>query len=193
VPEADRVLDRVVEALKEPVRIDPALDARVMAELAGARTPRRATRVAVLAHWLVRRRTVTVSPLGTLAAAAGLALAVLVGRSWVSRAPTAQSAVTADVPAALAAGARAMQFVVLAPRAASVALVGDFNDWSETATPMARAEGNGLWSVTVPLEPGRYRYSFLVDGTRWEPDPEAPRALDDDFGRPNSVVTVGGT
>jgi len=51
----------------------------------------------------------------------------------------------------------------------------------------------GLWVVTVPLPPGRYRYAFLVDGTTWVPDPDAPRTIDDDFGRPNSVLTIGGS
>jgi hypothetical protein len=193
VRDADRVVDRVVEVLKEPVRIDPALDARVMAELARVPAPRRPTRVVALTTWLVRKRTIAVSPLGGLAAAAGIALAVLAGRAWLVPPTNPTPTVAAATPARQASGARAIQFVVLAPQASSVALVGDFNDWDHTATPMTRAEGNGLWSVTVPLAPGQYRYSFLVDGTRWQTDPEAPRALGDDFGRPNSVVTVGGT
>jgi hypothetical protein len=41
----------------------------------------------------------------------------------------------------------------------------------------------------VPLRPGRYRYTFIVDGT-WHRDPAAPRALEDDFGTPTSVITV---
>jgi len=45
----------------------------------------------------------------------------------------------------------------------------------------------------VPLAPGRYRYAFLVDGSRWLADPAAPRARDDEFGTPSSVVTVGGS
>jgi 1,4-alpha-glucan branching enzyme len=89
--------------------------------------------------------------------------------------------------------APAVQFVVVVREASSVALVGDFNDWDDSATPMAPVAGNGVWTVTVPLAAGRYRYSFLVDGLTWLPDPAAPRALDDDFGRANSVVTVGGT
>jgi len=41
----------------------------------------------------------------------------------------------------------------------------------------------------VPLRPGRHRYTFIVDGTRWHRDPAAPRALDD-FGAPTSVITI---
>jgi 1,4-alpha-glucan branching enzyme len=83
--------------------------------------------------------------------------------------------------------------MLVAPSATTVSLVGDFNDWAADATPMEGLVTDGLWTVTVPLRPGRYRYAFLVDGATWVPDPDAPRALDDDFGRPNSVLTIGGT
>ena len=43
----------------------------------------------------------------------------------------------------------------------------------------------------MPLRPGRYRYAFVVNGTSWRPDPNAP-AAEDEFGRANSVVTIGG-
>ena len=67
--------------------------------------------------------------------------------------------------------------------------MGDFNDWNPAATPLHRAS-DGVWSVTVPLRPGRYRYTFIVDGTRWRRDPAAPPALEDDFGAPTSVITI---
>jgi hypothetical protein len=44
----------------------------------------------------------------------------------------------------------------------------------------------------VPLRPGRYHYSFVVDGRRWARDPAAPRALGEHFDRPTSAVTVRG-
>ena len=84
------------------------------------------------------------------------------------------------------------QFVLVARDAKAVSLVGDFNDWSLSATPLERTDSNGVWWVTVPLVPGRYRYAYVVDGTMWRPDPQAA-AAEDEFGRPNSVVTIGGT
>ncbi|NIM52607.1 MAG: hypothetical protein GTN78_05975 [Gemmatimonadales bacterium] len=183
--EHEDIIQRAAEVLKEPVRIDPALDKRVMAAIETSRAPRAGTqRVWAAVDWLRRGRPVTVSPLGGLALAAGLAAVLLVGRWWL-----AGTVGQAPVEGAQAA---VMQFVVVAPGAATVSLVGDFNDWSTSATPMQVVEGNGIWSVTVPLGPGRYRYAFLVDGSTWLSDPSAPRALEDDFGRPNSVVTVGG-
>ena len=108
-----------------------------------------------------------------LAAAAVLAT-VLVARPWAS------SDVRSD----------AFQFVLVAPQAASVSLVGDFNDWDPARAPMQTA--HGVWATVLPLAPGRYRYAFLVNGVEWRADPGAPSATDDEFGAPSSVVTVGG-
>jgi hypothetical protein len=137
--------------------------------------------------WTRRRWTISVSPLGGLALAAGLA-ALVIGTSRLLTPPN-----VAPAPAALSAvvAPQLTQFVLVAPEAASVTLVGDFNDWSAAATPLARTERDGVWWVTVPLAPGRYRYSYVVDGTIWRSDPEAP-GVDDEFGRANSVVTIGG-
>ena len=87
--------------------------------------------------------------------------------------------------------ARPVPFVLTAANAARISIVGDFNDWDPTATPLQRVDGQGWW-VVVNLRPGRYRYSFVVDGTRWIADPSAPRAADNDFGTANSVVTISG-
>ena len=83
-----------------------------------------------------------------------------------------------------------LQFVLVAPQAASVSLVGDFNDWDPARSPMRTAQG--VWATAVRLAPGRYRYAFLVNGVEWRADPAAPSAKDDEFGTPSSVVTVGG-
>jgi hypothetical protein len=78
-------------------------------------------------------------------------------------------------------------FALAAPAADRVALIGDFNDWNPEANPLRR--GDGQWSVTLRLKPGRYRYSFVVDGSSWRADPRTPTA-EDDFGTPTSVITV---
>jgi 1,4-alpha-glucan branching enzyme len=87
------------------------------------------------------------------------------------------------------ASVRPIEFALRTPADSAVVLVGDFNDWNPAATPLRRAS-DGVWSVTVPLRPGRYRYTFIVDGTRWRRDPAAPPALEDDFGAPTSVITI---
>jgi hypothetical protein len=82
-----------------------------------------------------------------------------------------------------------VEFALPVVDAHRVALVGDFNHWDVRATPLTLRRGGG-WRVSVPLSPGRHVYAFVVDGTRWVVDPAAPRATDDDFGTPNSMVTV---
>jgi 1,4-alpha-glucan branching enzyme len=84
-----------------------------------------------------------------------------------------------------------VQFVLVAPTARAVTLVGDFNDWDPAATPLSRTASGGAWSAAIELRAGRHRYAFVVDGVRWIADPTAPPAPDDDFGSPASVVTVG--
>jgi hypothetical protein len=160
----DDIVERVVRQLRQPVSIDPALDARVMEEIASDAAP-----LATPRPWFQLRRW------PWLAAAAALG-AVLIARPWGGSGDSA--------------ALNPFQFVLVAPQAASVSLVGDFNDWDPARSPMQTAQG--VWATTVPLAPGRYRYAFLVNGVEWRADPGAPRARDDEFGTPSSVITVGG-
>lgn len=83
-----------------------------------------------------------------------------------------------------------VQFTLRDVRASQVALLGDFNGWSPTATLLEPGDVAGTWSVTVPLTAGRHLYAFLVDGKTWMTDPRAQVARDLDFGRENSVLIV---
>ena len=178
-------LDRAIEALKEPVQFGDAFDRHVMAEIEAGPGPRAwSSRFWTILDWLRRGRPVSVSPLGGLALAAGIALVALLGQNMLE--PEVQGA-----PVAATVDGSVVQFVIVEPAATAVSLVGDFNDWSAAANPMQRVEGNGVWSVTIPLTAGRYRYAFLVNGSIWLSDPSAPPTLDDEFGRPGSVVTIG--
>ena len=56
---------------------------------------------------------------------------------------------------------------------------------------MRRDPPGGTWTVNVPLSPGWHSYAFVVNGTRWVIDPQAPLAPAEDFGTPRSVVVVG--
>ncbi len=76
--------------------------------------------------------------------------------------------------------------------ATRVNLVGEFNDWSPTRTPMTSSDG-WFW-VEVPLRPGQsYRYRYLLDGERWENDWAADAYLPNDFGTDDSVLVVPAT
>jgi hypothetical protein len=188
----DLMIARIARELRKPERIDPAFDSRVMAEIRAGRLPK-ATPSAW--QWLVRPRSFQLSPLGGLAFAGAMAavLTIAVSLGDGSRsADTRSVAADGDAPVAVAPAnpVQTVQFVLRAPAAHTVTLVGDFNDWDGDATPLHPAAG-GLWTVTVPLTAGRYTYTFVVDGERWMADPAAPPAPPDDFGRPSSVVTIG--
>jgi hypothetical protein len=187
--EQDELISQVADELRAPVALDPAFDARVMAAVRRAAPGR--WRLAL--RWWTEPRPLRVSPLVGLACAAALAGVVVIG----TRAVQPRSAPgTVPVPAAaLVASTDAgevVQFVLVAPQAVTVALVGDFNDWDPGRTPLRVTAGGGVWSVNLPLRPGPHQYAFVVDGKEWRPDPAAPRAVTDDFGAPNSVIIVGG-
>lgn len=75
-------------------------------------------------------------------------------------------------------------------RAERIAVVGDFNDWSNDATVMNRGP-DGVLAAEVVVERGwAYRYKFLLDGERWENDPNAHYYEANDFGGDDSVVDV---
>ena len=48
--------------------------------------------------------------------------------------------------------------------AAGVFLNGTFNGWCGSCTPMADANGDNVWEVTVPVTAGAIEYKFTVDG-----------------------------
>ena len=187
--ESDEVIEHVAMTLRrETAAVSPDFDDRVMQRV--REEARHASGTGVW-RWMMRPRTIRVSPLAGLALAAGLAgvvaLAARRGDPLRTAAPAPAVAIT---PAVVPAAQRMTEFIFVNPSASRVAIVGDFNDWDEGVSPLRRI-GDGVWGITIPLAPGRYHYTFVVDGTTWVADPDAPRTLEDDFGRPNSVITVG--
>ncbi len=187
--ESDEMIERVAMTLRrEAVAVSPDFDARVMQHV---REASREIASPGVWRWMTRSRTIRVSPLAGLALAAGLAgVVALSARRGDIGGPTAAPAPTVAVLAA-APSEQMMQFIFVNDSASKVAIVGDFNDWDEGSSLLRRVSEKGVWMITIPLAPGRYHYTFVVDGTTWVPDPDAPRTLEDDFGRPNSVITVG--
>jgi Glycogen recognition site of AMP-activated protein kinase len=75
--------------------------------------------------------------------------------------------------------------------AGTVALCGEFNNWSAHDIRLERG-GDGRWQATVALEPGRsYRYRYLLDGERWENAWQADHYVRNSYGSTDSVVVVG--
>ena len=72
----------------------------------------------------------------------------------------------------------------------SVILVGDFNQWSEFATPMTALK-DGRFKVTVDLPRNkRYQFRYLVNECEWHNDWEADQYVPNPFSGDNSVVEV---
>jgi Carbohydrate-binding module 48 (Isoamylase N-terminal domain) len=193
----DELLERVVDELRTLPPVDEGAVAKIVRAAAADAVVVRGARSEVRGRWWWESRI-------PLAAAAGLTLAAgLAGyavRGGSSPAATVAAVRTPAEALALASsdlGSRTSdlavptQFVLDAPHASRVALVGDFNAWDTAATPLTRVASSGIWTVTVPLAPGRHTYAFMVDGATWTLDPRAPTAQDPDFGTPSSVVLVG--
>ncbi|MBW1810139.1 MAG: hypothetical protein JRJ87_18220, partial [Deltaproteobacteria bacterium] len=45
-----------------------------------------------------------------------------------------------------------------------VSVIGDFNGWNETATPLSDSNGDGVYTARLDLQPGLYQYRLWVDG-----------------------------
>jgi hypothetical protein len=196
----DTYVEWIAREARRAVAVDPMAVERVMARV---RLESRPTRRAARWRWLLEPRSLPLSPIAGAALAAGLVgIGVLLGHTKIDRGGQSPT----GGPAALAVNSprspfpdtvRQIRFVLVAPRASTVSVVGDFNNWDAQATPMTRNSTAGTWSVAIPLPAGRHVYAFVVNGangtTQWVADPTAPLAPEDGLGAPNSVVLVGGS
>lgn len=76
-------------------------------------------------------------------------------------------------------------FRTWAPNASSVAVAGDFNSWSDSASLMVKEAHNDYWSVDVDGANVGDHYQFVIDGTLWRRDPRS-RQVENSSG--NSIV-----
>jgi hypothetical protein len=176
-------VELIAREARRPVVSDPAARARIMAAVRAEPRPRR------WQFWgFAFEPRLTLSPAtGALLAAGLVGLGIFTDRFVTNR--DGRNSVEPPLAVAQRLPVSDTVFVFVAPRAANVALVGDFNDWDSSKSPLVRVPNSGLWTITVPLSAGRHLYQFVVDGT-WLPDPGAPVAGDDGFGRTNSVRIV---
>jgi chromosome partitioning protein len=83
----------------------------------------------------------------------------------------------------------AVVFVTLYPRAKSVQIAGDFNDWQPSKTNLEKVGDSGVWQTKLQLPVGRYRYRLVVDG-QWQQDPYNKLTEASPLGDYNSIVEV---
>ena len=69
-----------------------------------------------------------------------------------------------------------------------VFVIGGFNDWSRTATPL-RPQPDGSLGARLRIAPGRYEYKLTVDGAEVL-DPLARDSVPNPFGAYNNVLVV---
>jgi hypothetical protein len=192
----DNFIEQVAAELRRPVRLDPSFDDRVMAavEAPDVIPLHPETPLPTRTPWYGRPLTLRVSPL-SLAMAAGL-MGILAVGLWrlepiqqvqVATQP-AESGNLVPVTNSESVPLVVQQFTFYQKGLKSVSVVGSFNDWDDSATPMKEVS-EGVWSVSLPLRPDVYQYQFILDGDRRVTDPSMPEVASD-FGSPNSVVTV---
>ena len=79
-------------------------------------------------------------------------------------------------------------FQLIAPDAEEVLLLGDFTNWEENPV-LLRHQNDGIWKISLPLDPGRYEYRFVVDG-QWRDDVKCHHRVSNQFGTQNCVRDV---
>jgi hypothetical protein len=161
--------------------------ARLERALAAEPKPRRVR--AGGASWFEPRLWFVRPAFAAAAVIVAIALGIVVGRGLGPKPQRGPSAIVPS-PYAEARAARTVEFVLVAPEASNVSVVGDFNAWDPAATPLMRQGKGAVWSARVTLPAGRHVYSFVLDGERWMSDPQAPLEPANEFGFRNSVVVV---
>ena len=176
--------ERVRTAYRQSTAADEPARARLLARLAAEPSRRTGWR------WWFAADAFRARPIGVAAAF----VAVLAAGAWLGArfSPREADSVVAVVQPPGDPGTAPVTFVLRAPGATRVSVVGDFNNWDANATPMAHSGSGDMWVLNVRLPRGVHMYSFVLDGSEWRPDPSAPLAADGSFGGHNSVIVVDG-
>jgi hypothetical protein len=183
--------ERVAASLRAPERAHASFEKRVMERVWMEARSLHPVRTAAIPSWWRTEWIIRLSPRGGFAIAAGIVAliavsSVAVGSLISARSHDSRTAQAAPAPDTV----ELVRFVFVDSGAASVALVGDFNEWTKGATELKRSGAPGVWTVSVPLTPGRHEYAFIINGSRWVADPLAVKSSDD-FGTESSVIRIG--
>lgn len=96
---------------------------------------------------------------------------------------------SADMKKAIDAVLREVRFLVNAPAAKDIYIVGDFNHWKISDENKLSRISDGKWEKKIGLQPGRYKYKFVIDG-EWTLDAENAEREMNAFGTFDSVVKL---
>ena len=188
---ADRLDEEVRSALQAEAAAQAylldGLEGRVVTELAG-RLPRSGP-LGSLKRLLAPSRGARLGQFAVVAATAVVFLVVgtILGGRFAFGPREAATRPAEGLAAAETRGASRVLFVIPAPNAHSVAVLGTFNNWEPT--PLTKNK-DGIWETSLSLAPGRYEYAFVIDGRWLGQDPQADEYVHS-FGEYNSVRYVG--
>ena len=84
---------------------------------------------------------------------------------------------------------RLRDFFLKIEGAKEIHLVGDFNSWKISNDSLLWQKERGLWEKRVFLEPGKYRYKFIIDG-QWVTDPFNDHLEPNPYGGVDSVIEI---
>jgi len=69
----------------------------------------------------------------------------------------------------------------------TIHIVGDFNDWNASATPLSL--GDTCWSITLDLDPdSSYQFRYLVNNSDWVNEWQADQFTASEWGGDNSII-----
>ena len=81
-----------------------------------------------------------------------------------------------------------VEFSYNAPTAKKVCLAGKFNAWNTNSLPMRKGK-DGMWTISIKLQPGQHEYKFFVDGA-WAQNAPCSNKVPNPFGTYNCVMGV---
>jgi hypothetical protein len=67
-------------------------------------------------------------------------------------------------------------------------IAGNFNQWNQSSHPLNKSK-QGIWKISLPLDPGHYEYRFFVD-EEWQNDPTCSSFVENSFGTFNCLKIV---
>ena len=87
------------------------------------------------------------------------------------------------------AGRKRLIFGVRANPGSDVYISGTFNSWNGEAKKLKDSTGNGDYSISLLIPPGKHEYKFVING-EWHVDPECKDWTINEHGTLNSVIRV---
>jgi hypothetical protein len=170
-------MEMLVEELQRPVVLDDSFERRVMVRVRRFHAQNRARRgkLATLGASISHHPAWSAAIAASILAVASAGIMNVRARTGVSASGVVVEPTT---------------FVLVAPAARSVAVVGDFNNWGLGDSALVATNNQGVWSVTARVPAGVHRYAFVVNGKQWMADPTALGSSGDDFGMPSSALVV---